>query len=595
MQVDRYRDQILGTNTNVVRLGQSSRQTGRQMVQVGQQATRAAREGSRAFSAFNDRMRVMGGALVGYFSFRSIFSGLSKVSKESAAFEEDTNKFNVVFRGLEKQAGDWADNYAERVGRSRVETRASIGETQNMLVGFGATRKEGFELSKSIQQMGVDLASFNNLADDDAVNRLRSGLLGNHEAVRNLGVILNETTLNMEAQRMGIRANFKDLDPLTKIQVRYATVVRQSQDAVGDANRTTHTFTSQLKRLQGNFKDSIAEGGSLNVELGKMIVKINENFDAVDNFIKSGINIATEGIGLFSEAIKFARENSETFIPVLGGVAAAFGTFTILKGVNSLVLAFNSGLLLSASAALATQGPVAALNVLIAANPFGAAAIAIGALVAGSIALYRNWDTVKAKGSELFSEIQERGAPIFEFFGGVIKSLGKGAIEVFSTISNNFRGVINFFATGLNTIIRAINRIKIEVPDFVPKFGGEEFSFNIPEVPMFQRGTMNTPLGAAIVGEQGPELVRFSRGARIDTAPTTRRILNANKNIGSVDQSVNNPMNVNVNVEIHNNIKGSADVEKLSNNTAKAVRREIDVYFRNMATAEGLVLRRGTI
>ena len=566
------------------------------MVQVGQQATRAARQGSSAFSSFNDRMKTMGRAIVGYFSFRSLFRGLSLVSRETAALEEDTNKFNVVFAGLEREAGAWAEQYADSVGRSTVETRRSIAESQNMLVGFGATRDQGFELSKMIQTLGVDLASFNDLADDDAISRLQSGLLGNHEAVKSLGVVLNESTLNLQAQRLGIRGNFKDLDPLTKIQVRYATAVDHSKDSINDAIRSYRSFTNQNKRLQGQFKDTLAQGGQLNVELGKLVLTVNENFDVIENFIKKGISIAASAVRGFGEGIEFAREHSDILIPILQGVVVGFGAFKILRGVNLAVRAFNSGMILSASTALATQGPIAALNAVVAANPFGVAAIAIGALVAGGILLYKNWDKVKAKGAELFSEIQERGAPIFEFFGGVIESLGKGAIEVFNTISDNFRGVINLFATGLNTIIRAINKIKIEVPDFVPKFGGEKFSFNIPEVPMFQRGTMSTPLGAAIVGEQGPELVRFGRGARIDTAPTTRRILNATTNTRSMVNDIVNYVTNHITINITGNNNTSSDlVDNIKRAVDKASREAIDKYFRDMATAEGMVLRRGTI
>jgi phage-related protein len=49
----------------------------------------------------------------------------------------------------------------------------------------------------------------------------------------------------------------------------------------------------------------------------------------------------------------------------------------------------------------------AALNFVMGANPFGIIAIAIGALVAAGIALYKNWDVVKEKAIELKDKIFE--------------------------------------------------------------------------------------------------------------------------------------------------------------------------------------------
>ena len=114
----------------------------------------------------------------------------------------------------------WVEKYSDRVGRGKLETMKFISESQNLLVGFGATRAEAFDLSKQIQTLGVDLASFSNIADADALHLLQSGLLGNHRATRSLGIALTESTLAAKTASLGYKENFKDLDPLTKMNIR---------------------------------------------------------------------------------------------------------------------------------------------------------------------------------------------------------------------------------------------------------------------------------------------------------------------------------------------------------------------------------------
>jgi len=58
-------------------------------------------------------------------------------------------------------------------------------------------------------------------------------------------------------------------------------------------------------------------------------------------------------------------------------------------------------------------------------------------------------------------------------------------------------------------LIGGINKIKIDVPDWVPLLGGKTFGFNIPsisKIPYLAKGGILSS-GSAVVGEAGPELL----------------------------------------------------------------------------------------
>lgn len=58
--------------------------------------------------------------------------------------------------------------------------------------------------------------------------------------------------------------------------------------------------------------------------------------------------------------------------------------------------------------------------------------------------------------------------------------IGKGAVNLLISMVESF---VNFWINGLNTLIRALNTISFEAPDWVPVIGGKSYGINIPLVP----------------------------------------------------------------------------------------------------------------
>ena len=228
--------------------------------------------------------------------------------------EEVQNKFNVVFGEMTNDAEEWADNFKRTTGRSREETKRLLADSQDLLTGFGASTDEAFKFSTQMQQLGVDLASFNNLQDPEAVEKLRKGLLGETENLKSLGIIVNETILKQEAMDQGYGDNLKSLTELEKIQLRYSIAVRQSRNAIGDAERSNLSFANQMKRLKATLADGTAEfGKKLLPAATKFLIFLNEVIPRIGEF-KQKITDAITGaldpfitkIKLFADDIKLA-------------------------------------------------------------------------------------------------------------------------------------------------------------------------------------------------------------------------------------------------------------------------------------------------
>jgi hypothetical protein len=116
--------------------------------------------------------------------------------------------------------------------------------------------------------------------------------------------------------------------------------------------------------------------------------------------------------------------------------------------------------------------------------------------------------------------------PVVDFITGALENIGTVVSTVFgfvaTFIKNTFdgiigviRGPVNAVIGFINTLISGLNKIKIDIPDWVPEWGGKTIGFNIAKIPMLaEGGTIQKP-GSVMVGEEGPEILSLPRGAQV--------------------------------------------------------------------------------
>ena len=110
------------------------------------------------------------------------------------------------------------------------------------------------------------------------------------------------------------------------------------------------------------------------------------------------------------------------------------------------------------------------------------------------------------KAIQIFTNFKNRVKSIFDQVKDFIK---RPINAVLGFINGLIRGIVG----GINGVIRALNRFQIKVPGWVTKLTGvETFGFNLaeltaPQIPLLAKGG-ELEGGAAIVGEDGPELIQ---------------------------------------------------------------------------------------
>lgn len=199
-------------------------------------------------------------------------------------------------------------------------------------------------------------------------------------------------------------------------------------------------FYTALNQLYQNVIKPVAEfiGGILSNVLGDFLDNVNmvldmlEPFEGVLNSIGQVLGWLVGGISAVAAAFAAWKVFSGVVGIIQGGLGIIGGLFS---GVGGLVTGFGTILSgLTGTASLATSA-VSATGVAtgLLSNPVGLAIAAIGALVAIGVALYANWDAIKAKAQEVGDACYQFGANLYE----TLYNFGQQAYDALSELWAN--------------------------------------------------------------------------------------------------------------------------------------------------------------
>ena len=232
---------------------------------------RAMKKANRSIRKFGSNMKRIGGNMTRNITLPVIGLGAASI-KAASDLEETRSKFNTVFSSIQNDAQNTAKEFKESFGLSSQAALGMLSDTGDLLVGFGFTEREALNLSKQVNELAVDLASFTNFSGgaDGASQALTKALLGEREAIKSLGIAITEADLKRFAEEQGLV--FKELDRVAKAQLTFELAVSQSQKAIGDFARTQGGFANQLRKLKGEFENLAAEFGTMLLPLAQKLV-----------------------------------------------------------------------------------------------------------------------------------------------------------------------------------------------------------------------------------------------------------------------------------------------------------------------------------
>lgn len=327
----------------------------------------------------------------------------------------------------------------------------------NLKLGYGGTKSEMERLLADAEKLTGVKYDINNLSDVyEAIHAIQGELDITGTTAKEASTTIMGSFSSMKASFsnfLGSLAIGKDIKPALKELV--------SSTKVFLVDNLLPMVWNVVKGIPEALYSVISESLPGMYEKGKevfenFIAGISDDFPLLAGILTTvfdGIKGAFEFLApIFQSVVEYIsnfRDSTNLTIPIVAGLTAGIVAFKTAMAIQALIEGVNKAFI--------------ALNAAMAANPFILVAAAIGAVVAVGVLLYRNWDTVKAKAQELWSNIQPIFNSIKEFISNAWETIKTKTSQVWetikSTLSSIWEGIKSLVSTAINIVKDKVSSI----------------------------------------------------------------------------------------------------------------------------------------
>ena len=505
---------------------------------------------SAEFKQVGDKMKSIGTNMTKYVTgpivavgtaavaaFNEVQKGLNVVANKTGATGEELTKMQDSARNLAKnlptdfetagtavgelntrfgvtgqQLESLSEQYIKFARVNGVDLNNSIDETQKALSAFGLTAKDAPHLldtlTKAAQTSGA------------SVDTLTKGLIQNGTAFQELGLSLDQSVAlmaqmeksgaNSETVMQGLRKALKnaakDGIPLDQALTDLQSTILNGKDGMDGLTAAYDLFGKSGDQIYGAVKngtiDFTALGAAAEDTAGTLDSVFNETLTPADKF-QMALNSAKDvGYELGNTLLPMVTPLIEKLAEKLQAVSDWWSDLSpetkkmitiiglIVAGIGPLLVVIGS--LASALGSIIAIAPIVGTAFTTLLGPIGLVVAAIAAAIAIGVALYKNWDKIKAVASTVWNGIKT----------AITKPI-QAAAEVIKRIIEKIKGFFDF---------------KVKLPHIkLPHFGikpkgwrlGDLLEGVIPSlgIEWYAKGGIFSSPSVIGVGEAGPEAV----------------------------------------------------------------------------------------
>lgn len=193
---------------------------------------------------------------------------LSKEAISAASdLEEVQNVVDVTFGDSAGKIESWAKKAGKQYGLTETAAKKYTSTIGAMLKSQGMADDEIVQTSTDLAGLAADMASFYNLDFDEAFQKIRSGISGETEPLKQLGI--NMSAANLEAFRLskGIEKAYSAMSQSEQTALRYQYIMQATADAQGDFARTADGYANASRRMETAMETIKTKGGALLLEV----------------------------------------------------------------------------------------------------------------------------------------------------------------------------------------------------------------------------------------------------------------------------------------------------------------------------------------
>lgn len=389
---------------------------------------------NKSTDAFSRLAKAIGLVMIARKALDTIKTGIDYASD----LAEVQNVVDVTFGSATEAINSWSKECLAAYGMNEVSAKRYAGTIGAMLKSSGLAGDAIVDMSKDMVGLAGDMASFYNLDLETAFEKIRSGISGETEPLKQLGINMSVANLEAYALSQGITTAYNEMSQAEQVMLRYNYLMSATADAQGDFARTQDSYANQTRLLHESWLEFT----------GVMAEQL--------------LPVLTTIVSWLNNIVAFLTENADMVSAVLVGLATTVGILAVAWVVHAaaqwLAVAANQALIVS-----------------LLSNPILWIALIIGVLVAAmyrwiqsiggvknaweicKLALIVGWNAVKLAFFtgvywviDLVDKLklcwQKAGVAIANFMGDmkvsvltILQNMINGAIDII----NKFIGVLN--------------------------------------------------------------------------------------------------------------------------------------------------------
>lgn len=361
------------------------------------------------------QFKLIGNAVVGarteLLAFGTAIAGIGALSIKAAAdVEEMENLFQISFKGMSDSVRAWSKELSDAIGVSEFRIRENAATMNLMIKNMGFAEEASTHMSKALTQLAFDMSSLRNIELDVAFEKIRSGITGEIEPLKALGIVVGEAATKQALLRHNVEGVGKTLTEQQKIYGRYLAILDQTREDQGDLIRTQDSFTNSSRRL----------GERLN---GLRVAIGNALLPTITSLAQASAEMATT-VTKWASANEGLVGTIAPIVATLGGVSFALGTIGfVLPSIITSIKAL--GIALGATTA-ATAGWIAV---------FATAAIIIvknkALVIEFAAAVTRELDWIFTSSKNVFAKIGDVGEALWALLKSGFEKMSINAQRAF--------------------------------------------------------------------------------------------------------------------------------------------------------------------
>jgi hypothetical protein len=230
------------------------------MRNLGGATEKVANTNKKAAGAFTDLYHKM---KTGIGVIKKVGSTIYSAIEKSSEYNEVINLFSVSLGQYATEAGKYAESVSDIMGIDPSEWMRAQGVFMTLATGFGVAGDRAYKMSEQLTQLGYDIASFQNISVEEAMQKLQSGISGELEPLRRIGYDLSQAKLEATALELGIDKAVSSMTQAEKAQLRYYAIMTQVTQQQGDMARTLDDPANQMRVFKAQVSIAAREIGSV--------------------------------------------------------------------------------------------------------------------------------------------------------------------------------------------------------------------------------------------------------------------------------------------------------------------------------------------